>query len=299
MHQRSHATRLSQVQWRNPSLHSPGGFTFRRPNPYGYRNGLSVTDRHSNANRSADSDAKRIGDSPDRNGYTFHAANGDINAFGAANCFADSFANANFDINGNGDRNGYRDRDFHADANPLKAMFRVRLINKVIGPSNGIFPVCGKSTKLYGHASYMPEHGGPVLDMSLEDYDRDKFDIIGNKVSGQQWVPQFYVAVVARSDEVLTEKTVLRPVLTFDNANVVEPGINIESSVVTNLGNGIVIGDTAELIVHPGRAKLLQFNELRKRAKAAGVWKQGMKLADIEKALTESHGPGALIEASL
>lgn len=147
-------------------------------------------------------------------------------------------------------------------------MFRVRLINKVIGPSNGVFPVCGKSTKLYGHASYMPEHGGPVLDMSLEDYDREKFDIIGNMASRQQWVPQFYEVFVV-SNEVLTGAS-----------DECDPGIIIESAVVTDHGNGNTV------VIHSGRAKLLQFNELRKRAKAAGVWEKGMKLADVEKALS-------------
>lgn len=55
-----------------------------------------------------------------------------------------------------------------------------------------MMPVSGISGKLYGHAFLQPEFGGPVFDMSLEEYQRDKFDIIGNPSFRQQWVPEFY-----------------------------------------------------------------------------------------------------------
>lgn len=115
-------------------------------------------------------------------------------------------------------------------------MFRVRLINKVIGPTSAaMHPVCGISGKLYGQAVFIPAFGGPVLELSLEDYERDKFDIIGNTKYRQQWIPEFFKEV---------------------------PG--------SHVGGG---------------NRLQQFNELRKRAKAAGVWKNGMKFADVEAAL--------------
>jgi len=67
----------------------------------------------------------------------------------------------------------------------------VRLINKTLGMAHQIYPVSGKSGKLYGHAHLSATDACPVFEMPVEDYERDKFDIIGNTTIMQQWVPSF------------------------------------------------------------------------------------------------------------
>ena len=39
-----------------------------------------------------------------------------------------------------------------------------------------------------------------MFEMSLEDYDRDKFDIIGNTIFQQQWIPEFVVSEPATQE---------------------------------------------------------------------------------------------------
>lgn len=127
-------------------------------------------------------------------------------------------------------------------------MYRVRLVNKdTFAP---LFPVSGKSGKFYGHGRYIPSHGGAVFEMSLEDYTQARFDIVGNAAFQQQWVPEFYE----------------------------DSGFQVISSEVRELG--------ARKDGHI-QSRIEEYNELRKRAKAAGVWKPGMKKTDIEKALAK------------
>lgn len=54
-----------------------------------------------------------------------------------------------------------------------------------------MFAVSGKSGKHYGHAALDQVEGAPVFEMPVEQYERDKFDIIGNTAVMQQWVPSF------------------------------------------------------------------------------------------------------------
>jgi hypothetical protein len=87
-------------------------------------------------------------------------------------------------------------------------MFKVRLINRVLSHGRTEYPICGKSLKNYGQAVLRPEFGGFVFEMSLEDYERDKFDLIGQVLFQQQWVPEFYEAEesdVAISDPELVQ----------------------------------------------------------------------------------------------
>lgn len=69
-------------------------------------------------------------------------------------------------------------------------MKSVLLINK-IGLGYPLFAVSGKSGKLYGHATLSPEHGGVIFEMPVDQYERDKYDIVGNTAIMQQWVPSF------------------------------------------------------------------------------------------------------------
>lgn len=70
-------------------------------------------------------------------------------------------------------------------------MKKVLLINRQFNGSHQQYPVSGRSGKFYGTAFHVPEKSGLVLEMSVEDYERDKFDIIGNPAAGHQWVPEF------------------------------------------------------------------------------------------------------------
>lgn len=67
----------------------------------------------------------------------------------------------------------------------------VLLVNKEVGLANGAYPVCGKSMRVYGHASIDTVRGGVAFKMSIEDYEAAKFDIIGNRSFQQIWVPEF------------------------------------------------------------------------------------------------------------
>jgi hypothetical protein len=73
-------------------------------------------------------------------------------------------------------------------------MYRVRLINKSFRPAvnNQPLQVSGISGNVYGQSFYEPAHMGMVFLMSLTDYERVKFDLIGNIFAGQQWVPEFF-----------------------------------------------------------------------------------------------------------
>jgi hypothetical protein len=72
--------------------------------------------------------------------------------------------------------------------------YKIRLINRDVSPSAPVFPVCGKSGKTYGHATYDQALRGAIYPMSAADYERDKFDLIGNTAPMQQWVPEFQEA---------------------------------------------------------------------------------------------------------
>lgn len=82
--------------------------------------------------------------------------------------------------------------------------------------------------------------------MSLEDYDRDKFDLIGNPDYQQQWVPEFIEVQAAVAPE--SEEPIRDPELVAINT-------------------------------------LRKEKSLRERAKAAGVWKKGMTEEQIKEAL--------------
>lgn len=64
-----------------------------------------------------------------------------------------------------------------------------------LGINAQTWPVAGKSTKLYGNAVASSAHGpGAVIFlMSLEEYARSAYDLIGNTTAAQQWVPEFKV----------------------------------------------------------------------------------------------------------
>lgn len=71
-------------------------------------------------------------------------------------------------------------------------MNRVRLVNRIAGNTGSLpFSVSGQSGKEYGKAFFQPEFGGPVFEMSLEEYHAARFDLIGQTRYRQQWVPEF------------------------------------------------------------------------------------------------------------
>lgn len=72
-------------------------------------------------------------------------------------------------------------------------MHYVLLINREVGLSQDIYPVCGKSTKCYGQATLDHNRRAVAFKMSIEDYERDKWDILGNRGFLQIWVPEFVV----------------------------------------------------------------------------------------------------------
>ena len=127
-------------------------------------------------------------------------------------------------------------------------MFKVRLVNKVIGTSAQMFPVCGKSRKLYGQAILVPALGGPVFELSLEDYNRDKDDIIGNIEFQQQWIPEFYEIPPETTSEL--------------------QGVDTEASIAAI----------------PSQQPILT-KSIMQRAKDAGVWKKGMSEDEMKEAL--------------
>lgn len=67
----------------------------------------------------------------------------------------------------------------------------VLLINREFGLNKQIHPVCGKSGKLYGQATGSGAHNALIFQMPHEEYEAAKFDLCGNKKTGQQWVPSF------------------------------------------------------------------------------------------------------------
>lgn len=69
--------------------------------------------------------------------------------------------------------------------------YKVLLVNRYFNGSHQQYPVSGRSGKFYGTAFNKPEKGGLVLELSAEDYERDKVDLVGNTAIGQQWVPEF------------------------------------------------------------------------------------------------------------
>jgi hypothetical protein len=70
-------------------------------------------------------------------------------------------------------------------------MHYVLLVNREVGLSQDIYPVCGKSGKCYGQATKDAPRGGVAFKLSIEDYERDKWDILGNRNFQQTWVPEF------------------------------------------------------------------------------------------------------------
>jgi hypothetical protein len=114
-----------------------------------------------------------------------------------------------------------------------------------------MFPVCGRSGKLYGQAVLQPQFGGPVYEMTMEEYDAAKFDIIGNILFQQQWVPEFVKVEEA-------EKTGFEPIPS-DSFPQILPESDPKS---------------------PRKEK-----SLVQRAKDAGVWKKGMTEEQIKEAL--------------
>jgi hypothetical protein len=71
--------------------------------------------------------------------------------------------------------------------------YTIQLVQR--GLSSNLHPVIGKSGKLYGQATASPEHKGVIFRLSLDDYQRDAHDLIGNTSAGQQWVPEIVPAV--------------------------------------------------------------------------------------------------------
>jgi hypothetical protein len=126
-------------------------------------------------------------------------------------------------------------------------MYKVRLINRDIGTSIGNMPyaVCGRSGKTYGRCFVDVDKGGPVYEMSLEDYELHKFDLIGNVARGQQWVPEF---------------------IEIHTADVI--------AAVRGEGKTAVVNSA-----HKKKRKLIE------RAKLAGVYKKGMTDEQIKDAL--------------
>lgn len=70
-------------------------------------------------------------------------------------------------------------------------MKKVLLVNKTVGANYRILPVSGRSLKLYGNAILNASYGCPVFEMTPEEYDAAKFDVIANQTPGQSWVPVF------------------------------------------------------------------------------------------------------------
>ena len=70
-------------------------------------------------------------------------------------------------------------------------MHKVILVNRALGTSQSVYPVCGKSGKNYGQAHPEPNRAGMVLEMSSEDYARDAYDITTNPSPMQCWTPFF------------------------------------------------------------------------------------------------------------
>jgi hypothetical protein len=128
-------------------------------------------------------------------------------------------------------------------------MHKVRLINRVASHGRTLFPVCGVSTKNYGQAVLRPEFQGFVFEMPLEDYERDKFDIIGQTQFQQIWVPEFVLSG-ATNDGDMRER----------------PALQSESSA-------------------PPTQKPRKEKTLIERAKSAGVWRTGMSDEEIKVAL--------------
>ena len=72
-------------------------------------------------------------------------------------------------------------------------MTYVLLINREVGLAQTAYPVCGKSGKAYGVGAPDPIRSGVTFKMSIDDYERDKWDILGNRAFGQVWIPEFVV----------------------------------------------------------------------------------------------------------
>jgi hypothetical protein len=133
--------------------------------------------------------------------------------------------------------------------------YHVILVNRYFGGSHQQFPVSGKSGKLYGHAALDAAKGGLVFKMSAEDYEKDKFDIVGNERAGHQWVPEFVAEPSAEAPptveqpseetgEALGDQQFIESILRklgerFDSAE-----INCGSNGTTHRGTRTVVGDT-------------------------------------------------------
>ena len=134
-------------------------------------------------------------------------------------------------------------------------MNKVRLINREVTAQQ--YPVCGRSLKTYGQAVFKPEFGGLVFEMSLEDYQRDKFDLIGQTKFQQQWVPEFFVA---------PDEAIIDPLIK-------QPGVPDLPPI------------PFRAIVDTEHKQKRRERTLTERAKAAGVWKKGMDDEAIKLAL--------------
>lgn len=131
-----------------------------------------------------------------------------------------------------------------------------------------MFPVCGKSMKLYGQAVMNPALGGPVFEMSLEDYNRDKDDIIGNSQFQQQWIPEFYEIPPETTSEL--------------------QGVDTEASIAASAA-APAIPDPPPPMPDPLDPPIIPNLKVRKsimqRAKDAGVYKKGMSVDEMKSAL--------------
>lgn len=71
-------------------------------------------------------------------------------------------------------------------------MIKAILLNREAGSYPALAPVCGKSGKLYGQATYSAPHGCKVFVMDMKDYRAGIEDILKNSgVPGQLWIPDF------------------------------------------------------------------------------------------------------------
>jgi hypothetical protein len=84
-------------------------------------------------------------------------------------------------------------------------MHTVLLVNRALGTSQALYPVSGKSGKLYGQATLSTEKGGVAFEMSMEEYEKAAFDIVGNDSPMQRWVPFFIQKVDRFADTKINE----------------------------------------------------------------------------------------------
>jgi len=159
----------------------------------------------------------------------------------------------------------------------------VLLINRNVGTGPQLYPVCGKSGKLYGQATTRPEKGGPCFEMTLEDYERDKFDIIGNDRFHQQWIPEF---ISFRPRDLPPPKF-----------SKIEESQSVEDEALTKGGpqkieksHSVTVGAEA-LTKSPNECSatthMYRLRTLIEKAKKAKVFKKGMTESELKVALSD------------